>query len=1024
MIFSRYLRSIWTGMLTGIVVWTAVVVARDPLLIPNEEARRLEVLFLGSENRFNHNPIARFRVIRKALGREGINFTYANTTTCLTKENLARYDVLLIFANHETIAEAEQEALLEFARGGGGCVLLHCAAGCFRGSRFDAYVDLLGAQFKSHGQGIFRAEIVEPEHPLMKHWEGFECWDETYEHKRHGEGRTILQRRDGEPWTWVKRYGEGRVFYTASGHDHRCWDLPAYHELIRRAVRWTAGDAKAALLDNLALPELEYRLAAVPKDPENPVGPNNQLQLPLSPEDSLKLAQIPVGFELQLFAREPEVVNPIAINWDARGRLWLVEAYDYPHKVLSDDPQDRIKILEDTDGDGEADTVTVFAEGLNICTSVLPRGDGAIATDGENMVYLRDTDGDDRADTKEIIFSGIQLRDTHACVSNLRYGFDDWIYATVGYSGLRVELGGEEHVSGSGVFRFKADGSAFEVLQNTTNNTWGLGFTEENDLVGSTANGNPSWYLSIPNGYTADAGLEREKAPRADSNDALYPVTTDYFQNNPKEKVSSGAGHAVYTARRFPQEWWNRRVFVCEPPLHLVAAPALRRDGTEFKTSGFEQNLYASADAWSAPVAAEVGPDGAVWIADWYNPICNHNPYRKHQKRGPGNAFVSDDRDRTHGRIYRVFPRGTSPAKEAPALGSIEQGLAALEHPNLFWRLAAQAFLLAEAKPADHPALIRLAEQAVSPASAHALRILQVQGSPEWPRLARAHLDSEKRLLAEGALDVLPREDSELALVCAVLEDERRDPMTRKKAALTLAEMPRDANVGERLSRLLLGEGSDTLRTAIGVAAIRHAEGFIRHLAELGDEAAVDRSERFVRAALRQPLSAGLLTLIRQGKGESLLGKWLNEIEREEPRSARGERELSESAERGREVYLACIACHQPDGGGLPHTFPPLNRSTRVLGDPGTLVRLVLKGLQGEMVAGGQRYNGVMPGHETQLSDRQIADVLSYVRQAWDNRSTDVSPNLVSEQREVTAKRRLPWTIEELEGADSETPSP
>jgi type 1 glutamine amidotransferase len=180
--------------------------------IPAEAGRRLEVLFLGSENRFDHNPIARFRVIRKALGPKGINFTYSESLAALSAENLAKYDVLLVFANHDAIADARQQALLQFARNGGGCVFLHCAAGCFRNSNFDEYVTLLGAQFKSHETGVFRAGIVAPEHPIMNGWDGFECWDETYVHHRHAADRTILQRRGDEPWTWVHRYGEGRVY--------------------------------------------------------------------------------------------------------------------------------------------------------------------------------------------------------------------------------------------------------------------------------------------------------------------------------------------------------------------------------------------------------------------------------------------------------------------------------------------------------------------------------------------------------------------------------------------------------------------------------------------------------------------------------------------------------------------------------------------------------------------------------------------------------------------------------------------
>ena len=161
--------------------------------------RRIEVLFLGSKNLFNHDPPTRFRVLRKALGPKAVNITYAHTVEALTEENLAKYDVLLIFANlYELDVKTQGQALLDFAKKGGGCVLLHCAAGCFRESEFDEYVDLLGAQFKRHGKGVFRARIVNEDHPIMKGWKGFECWDETYEHKRHDKDRIILQKRDDD----------------------------------------------------------------------------------------------------------------------------------------------------------------------------------------------------------------------------------------------------------------------------------------------------------------------------------------------------------------------------------------------------------------------------------------------------------------------------------------------------------------------------------------------------------------------------------------------------------------------------------------------------------------------------------------------------------------------------------------------------------------------------------------------------------------------------------------------------------
>ncbi|MDE0595901.1 MAG: ThuA domain-containing protein [Roseibacillus sp.] len=978
---------------TALIVISLISSGAEGAGIPGAEGRRLEVLFLGSINKHNHDPIARFRVIRKALGPKGINFTYSETLDALTPQNLARYEVLLIFANHETIAVDQQKALLEFSRKGGGCVLLHCAAGCFRKSNFDQYVTLLGAQFKSHKKGVFRAKIIQPDHPIMKGWEGFECWDESYVHQRHGAGREVLQMRDDEPWTWVRGYGEGRVFYTASGHDHRCWGLPQYQDLIHRAVRWTAGEDKAGLVDKLGLPKLSYRPAAVPKDPDNPVGTLNEIQDPLSPEESLKLAQIPAGFELKVFAREPMIVNPIAIGWDHRGRLWVVEAFDYPHKIGTEKPGDRIKILEDADRDGVADKVTIFAEGLNICTSVLPMSDGAIATDGKDVVYLVDKDGDDKVDERRVIWSGIGLRDTHACTSNLRYGFDGWIYATVGYSGIDTVVAGKVHKSSQGVFRFREDGSDFEIIQNTSNNTWGLSFTEEGDLVGSTANGNPSWYLTIPNRYFEMVGRKPQQVARADQEEPLYPITGDYFQNNPKEQCSSGSGHAIYTARRFPESWWNKRALICEPPMHLVAAPRHENRGDSFSTTRFESNLYASADAWSAPVAAEVGPDGAVWIADWYNPICNHNPFRPHHKRGAGNAHVNDDRDREHGRIYRIYPSG-SKDDPFPNLLSAEGCIEGLKHSNLLWRLAAR----------------RLSRKHLDP---NAWNSFVVRDS-----IAAA---ANSRLL--GRSQELFRElfESEETSSVRLLHDRSLHPLVRKAAALRLVEAASDPSLGAELAKLLVADQAlqthRHLHDAIRLAVLKHPEGFVRFLIDTNtnpDQPALKRTVANVLTRFESDksiLSGGLLALARNSN--HVLAKRVTTAAGA-PKVVRAPGQQSAGAKRGEQVYFTCVACHQPDGRGLTAAFPALAKSPRVLGNPAVPVKIVLKGLQGPLTSQGKKFVGVMPGHETLLSDQQIADVLTYVRNSWENEADEVDVATVKKIREEVKDRKTPWTEEEL----------
>lgn len=1012
----RFRRGIRPGLLLAVLWWWLPAASAAP----DDSARRLEVLFLGSENISGHDPLARFRVIRQALGRHGVNFTWSATLDALTPGNLSRYDVLLIFANHYAIdRETQGRALLDFVREGGGCVLIHCAAGCFRDSAFDGYVDLLGAQFDDHGWGVVRPRIVDPDHPVMRGYEGFECEDETYVHKRHGAGRTILQERDGEPWTWVKPYGRGRVFYTASGHDHRCWSQPAFHDLIHRAVRWTAGRAADAV-DRLAPPQLAYRPAAVPENPANPVGPNNELQLPLTPEESLKLAQVPPGFVLRLFAAEPAIVNPIALNWDERGRLWVVEALNYPHDIDPPLPADRIRILEDTDGDGQADRSAVFADRLELCTSVLPVEGGAIATSGRDMVFLRDDDGDGRADRREVIFTGISLDDTHACVSNLRYGFDNWIYATVGYSGIDTVVAGTRHAFQMAVFRFRADGSALEVLQHTSNNTWGLAFTSDGDVAGSTANDNPSWYLNIPVRAWVAAGRPPAKVPAADRGEFLYPVTTDYFQNWPKEKCSSGSGHAICHSSLFPEDWREHRAFICEAPMHLVAAPAFRNEGTEFHTTGFEHNLYASADAWSSPVVAETGPDGAVWIADWYAPVFNHNVYRPaHQERGPGNAYVTPDRDRERGRIYRILPAGAAP-RQPPPLRTPAECVAALCDPDLFWRLTAQRLLVQRpGGGAVRDALLALAREDAGPPSLHALRALQgiAPDDPALTEAAQMLTRSAHRGTAAAAIDLIPRDDTGRNLFLDLLRDESLHPMVRKHAAIATVELPRDSVAGGELLEILRADSvTGHLATAVRLACLRHPEGFFRALVEGDRDPAPDIVERAFAEGLeiltadKSWLSSGLLAAARSATSRT--ARRITEAAGAVPAAAEAV-SLSGSAQRGREVYLYCVACHQPQGEGIPGAFPALAGSVRAVDD--RAVKIVLHGLMGPLESRGRQFNGIMPGHGEALTDRQVADVLNYIRNSWGNRAGDISEGRIAEIRAETAGRIAPWTQEELD---------
>ena len=164
--------------------------------------------------------------------------------------------------------------------------------------------------------------------------------------------------------------------------------------------------------------------------------------------------------------------------------------------------RDQISIVEDTDGDGKADKVSLFADTLSIPTSVCYVNGGLIMAQAPDMLFLKDSDGDGTADERKVLFTGFGTYDTHAGPSNLRYGLDNWIYAIIGYAGFSGEVGGERHNFRQGFFRFKPDGSKLEFLRSTNNNSWGVGISEEGLLFGSTANGCPSVYMQSANRFS------------------------------------------------------------------------------------------------------------------------------------------------------------------------------------------------------------------------------------------------------------------------------------------------------------------------------------------------------------------------------------------------------------------------------------------------------------------------------------------------------------------------------------------
>jgi hypothetical protein len=821
-----------------------------------DQPKPINVLFLGDKG--HHTPGDRAAQLTPVMAGRGIVMTYTENLGDLTPQMLAKYDALLVYANVDNISADQAKALLEYVANGGGFVPLHCATYCFRNN--DEIVALMGGQFLRHGTGEFDTKVVDANHAITKGLAPFRTWDETYVHTKHNpKNRQVLQvrsDRDGdEPWTWTRTHGKGRVFYTAYGHDARTWDQPGFQDLVERGIRWAANRGEVFDSRPKVTPGLKpFTYETSDKIPIYIAGgrwgsqaePSRKMQRPLDPAESAKHLALPDGFEAKLFVSEPQITKPIALAWDHRGRLWISETTDYPNERQSTGKgHDRIKICEDTDGDGRADKFTVFAENLSVPTSLTFARGGLIVHQAPVTLFLKDTDGDDKADIREPILTGWGTNDTHAGPSNLRYGLDNWIYGIVGYAAFNGTVGGENFDFRQGFYRFKPDGSKLEFLRSTNNNSWGVGLSEEGLLFGSTANGCPSVYMPIANRYYESVkGWSPSVLKNIASSNRFWPITEKVRQVDWHGGFTAAAGSALYTARAYPEQYWNKTAYVAEPTGHLLSTFTLIPNGSDFHSHN-AWNLVASDDEWTSPIVGEVGPDGNVWVIDWYNYIVQHNPTPEGFENGKGNAYSTPLRDKTHGRIYRIVRKDAGPVAKISLDPTDGPGLVnALKSDNMLWRLHAQRLLIERGKTDVVPALIALLNDqstdaiGLNTAAIHALWTLKGLGALEGKdadatKAAVVALSHPSAGVRRNAVQVVPiPNDAKTPKLASLLSDP--DAQVRLAALLALADSPASEPAGAELAKALLSGIIDNdfwLGDAASAAGARHDGSFLKAIA-------------------------------------------------------------------------------------------------------------------------------------------------------------------------------------------------
>ena len=821
------------------------------------QGRRIEILFLGHSST-HHNSAVFAPMLKSALAPEGFNFSYTENIADLTPENLAKYDALMAYGNQTRISPEQEKALLDFVASGKGFLPIHAASYMFQNS--EPYIALVGAQFSTHGTGTFTAEFTQPNHEILKGVQPFEAWDETYVHTKHNPDRTVIMERvdarGREPWTWTRTHGKGRVFYTASGHDERVWNHPSFHKLLRNAILWAVDNNARQAWERLALQPLKYSPTEVPVPNYERREPAPKFQEPLTVAEGFKHMQIPPGFEISLFASEPNIVNPIAMTWDERGRLWVVETVDYPNERKEEGQgNDIIKIIEDTNNDGRGDKFTVFADKLSIPTGIVLTQGGVMISQAPHFVFLKDTNGDDKADVRENRITGWGTNDTHAGPSNLKYGFDNWLWGSVGYSGFNGQVDGRPMRMSQAIYRFTPDGKQMEHIANFTNNTWGLGFSEAFDVFGSTANNEHAVYVGIPRRfYQGVNGLTGNGRKKIDGHYPMHPNTRLIRQVDSQGGYTAAAGFNLYTARAFPQEFWNAVGLVNEPTGHVLHKAILEKRGAGFaERDGW--NLIASDDEWMAPVHAETGPDGAVWVLDWYNFIAQHNPTpsgpvvaQGYQFRtGRGAAYETPLRSDRRGRIYRLR------WKEAPAYRPLRLSptrpaelVQALKNNNMFWRMTAQRLLVERGQTDVLPQLYEIARDrsvdaiGLNGGVVHALWTMHGLGAlsgtnAEAIEVARGALTHPSAAVRKNAQMVLPntQERSQDRLGANGINDP--DPQVKLTALLAISQLPASPQIGRTLYTLSKNRelmADEWLGEAMYIAAAKHSAGFIAAYAE------------------------------------------------------------------------------------------------------------------------------------------------------------------------------------------------